>query len=404
MFVVPIGSNAPLYYFPWGTIGLISACSLVLLGSSTGLLPPLPELIESYGLVHGTGLHPVQWVASNFLHDGWAHLIGNMLFLWPFGLIVEGKLGWRAYLPLCLGLGVAESLLEQLCLAGPGISVGASSIIFGLMAVALVWAPYNDVEIAYGIWNPIGERWGTFDFPVLWLSALMIAKEAALTIWLDFPIGGELFHLVGAALGFGAGASMLQAGLVDCEGWDLWTVLRGQRRERAALLHTEARVLDGRSGELAALSDDEARELETGRKLRALTRIHYLLTAGRATEAWEEVRRTRQIIDGFRLGERDLTRVGQELLDAGHWREATEAFEEFIDRFPHEADVARLIVAEVLIGRQRRPAAALRKLEPVNRDRLGKIYLRRYDTLRAEAEALIDAGVIELEGQPWEST
>ena len=404
MFVVPIGSNAPLYYFPWGTIGLMALCTLVLLGSAGGLLPPVPDLIASYGLVHGEGLHPVQWLTSNFLHDGWVHLIGNLLFLWPFGLIVEGKLGWPRFVPLYLGLGVAESLLEQLCLTGPGVSVGASSAIFGLMAVALVWAPYNDIEMVYGVWDPLGEKWGSFDFPVLWLSVLMIAKEAALAAWLDFPVGSELFHLVGAAIGFGAGASILQAGLVDCEGWDLWSVLKGRRRERAVTLHTEARVLDGRSGEMAALSDDEARELETGRKVRALTRLHYLLAEGRAPEAWEEVHRTRQIIDGFRLGERDLTRLGQALLNAGHWREATEAFEEFIERFPHEADVARMIVAEILIGQQKRPAAALRKLGPVNRDRLGKTYLRRYESLIAEAEALIDSGVIELEGQPWESS
>ena len=271
MFLVPIGTDAPVYHFPWSTLGLIALSVLVHVAAAIGVLPPVESLAEDFALVHGTGLHPLQWVTSNFLHAGWWHLIGNMLFLWPFGLIVEGKLGWAKFLAVFVGLGVVECLLEQLCLPGPGRSLGASSIIFGLMAIACWWAPRNDVEMAYGVWTPFAYWVETFGLPVIWLSLLMVAQEAAVAAGLGFSIGSELFHLVGTAPGVGIGASLLRAGQIDCEGWDLESLWRGERREWATQLHTEAAVLDGRSHEMDALPPETEQEKRTGRKLRALT-------------------------------------------------------------------------------------------------------------------------------------
>lgn len=404
MYLIPIGTDAPVYHFPWGTIGLIALNVLLLLGSTLGWLPPVEKLAADYGLAHGQGLHPLPWVTSNFLHAGWIHLLGNMLFLWPFGLIVEGKLGWRRFVAVYLGLGVVESLLEQICLSGPGVSLGSSSIIFGLMAMAAVWAPRNDVELLYGFWAPFLVKVDTFDLPVAWLCALLVAMETAMAAWLGFPIGSELFHLVGAALGAGVGLSLLQAGLVDCEGWDAITLWQGNAPDRAVALHTEARVLDGRSAELEARSPEIEQRQRTGRKLRALRRIHERLQAGDAPGAWAELLKTRQVLDDFQLGPRDLSRLAQSLLDAQAWRETMAAYEELIDRVPAEAEAARLIVATVLIEQQRRPTAALKHLRAIDPQGLTGDQPQRYARLRAQAEALVAAGVVELEGQAWGST
>lgn len=403
MFLLPVSTDAPIYHFPWGTIGLIAVTSLVLFASTVGLLPPVETLAPGYGLVHGEGLHPLQWFTSNFLHANWGHLIGNMMFLWPFGLIVEGKLGWRRFLMVYFGIGIVESALEQICLPGPGVSLGASSIIFGLMAIACLWAPKNDIEMMWGIWAPFFVKIDTFDFPVLWLSLLMVAKEAAVAAWLRFSIGSELFHLVGAALGFGIGASLLKANLVDCERWDLWSVLKRSSSDAAVLRHTEARVIDGRSSEMAALSKETEQSKKTGRKIRALTRIHQCLTTNDAAGAWAELLRTRQVIDHFELGHRDLVRLAQALIDSEHWSESVAAYEELIERFPADAEVSRLIVAEILVDRHRRPTAALRHLDAIDPDRLTGKQPALYQRLKTTAEQLADSGVIELEGKSWES-
>jgi membrane associated rhomboid family serine protease len=401
MFLLPVASDAPVYHFPWGTISLIALCSLLLLGSTLGVLPPVEQLADDYGLVHGEGLHPVQWATSNFLHDGWVHLAGNMIFLWTFGLIVEGKIGWRRFLAVCAAIGVIECFIEQASLPGPGISLGASSVIFGLMAMALVWAPKNDVEIQYGIFMPMLVRVGSFDVPVLWLSGLMIAKEAALAWWLGFSVGSQLFHLAGAALGFGLAASMLKGGLVNCEGWDLWSVIGKERRARAVKLHTEAAVLDGRSHEMEALAPEVEKSKQTGRKVRALTRVHALLAEGKPAEALAEVRRTQQVLDGFALGQRDLSRLAEMLYDAQLWPESVDAISEYTERFPRGADLWRLMLAEIVLKRQQRPSAAVRVLTHIEPATLSPQHRRQFEQLRDTAERLIDSGVIELEGQAW---
>ena len=92
--------------------------------------------------------HPLQWVTSPFLHADLMHLIGNMIFLWAFGLVIEGKLGWLRFAALYLGMGVAQSAFEQVCTLGfgEGGSLGASAIIYGLMVMAMVWAPRNEMS------------------------------------------------------------------------------------------------------------------------------------------------------------------------------------------------------------------------------------------------------------------
>lgn len=403
MFLLPVGTDAPIYHFPWGTLGLMTISTLVLLAGSVGWLPPPDVLASQYGLVHGEGLHPWQWVTSNFLHAGWTHLIGNLMFLWVFGLIVEGKIGWARLVTLFLILGATECLLEQLLLPGPGLSLGASSVIFGLMAIAFVWAPRNDIEMAYGFWLPFVwvYRIGSFGVSVLTMSVLMVVKELLLAVWWRFPIGSELFHLVGAALGFGAGVSMLRGGWVDCEGWDLVSLLR--RQSSSGSRPQLPVLLDGRSPELDALTEEEQRSRQTGRKLRALRRVHRLLQQGRPRDAWQEVLQTKRLLDHFLLGPRDLNRLGQALFDVHAWRETVAVYEELIERFPQESDLARLIVADILIHHQGRPAAALRHLAQVDPTRLPGEASRRHAELRRAAEQLVDAGVVELEGRPWES-
>ncbi len=62
-----------------------------------------PGAAEFLALQTGNGLHPYQWLTNNFVHADFMHILSNMLFLWSFGLVVEGKLGWLRTLAVYLG-------------------------------------------------------------------------------------------------------------------------------------------------------------------------------------------------------------------------------------------------------------------------------------------------------------
>ena len=85
---------------------------------------------------------------SLFLHANFAHLFGNMLFLWIYGDNVEQHLGRLRYLLVYLGTGVAASAFHALAAMGSDIpSIGASGAISGVLGCYFVWFPRNVVRL-----------------------------------------------------------------------------------------------------------------------------------------------------------------------------------------------------------------------------------------------------------------
>ena len=92
----PLRDDRPTYTPPLVTTLLIVACAFVFL-----LRVMLDEysrnyFITVYGVVPAR-LRPVTLLTSMFLHGGWSHIIGNMLFLWAFGSSLEDAMGHRNF-------------------------------------------------------------------------------------------------------------------------------------------------------------------------------------------------------------------------------------------------------------------------------------------------------------------
>jgi membrane associated rhomboid family serine protease len=113
--------------------------------------PDVQEFIRQWGAVpryisHGERLATL--ITSMFLHGGWMHLIGNMVFLYVFGDNVEDAFGHVPYLLFYFLVGIAAGL-AQVFLAGesrlPG--VGASGAISGVMAAYLIKFAANRVRV-----------------------------------------------------------------------------------------------------------------------------------------------------------------------------------------------------------------------------------------------------------------
>lgn len=87
---------------------------------------------------------------SMFLHGGFLHLAGNMLFLWIYGDNVEHRLGSLRYLLAYLGCGVAATAFHALSSPGSDVPmVGASGAISGVLGFYFVFFPRNQVRLLW---------------------------------------------------------------------------------------------------------------------------------------------------------------------------------------------------------------------------------------------------------------
>jgi membrane associated rhomboid family serine protease len=87
-------------------------------------------------------------LTSMFLHGGWMHLGGNMLYLWIFGDNLEKVMGAARFLVFYLGCGLAASFAHIAFGAGSNIpAVGASGAISGVLGGYLVLFPRNQVRV-----------------------------------------------------------------------------------------------------------------------------------------------------------------------------------------------------------------------------------------------------------------
>jgi membrane associated rhomboid family serine protease len=116
------------------------------------LLQPQPITIDGqpYLIPEAPGPNPIQLtlLSSLFMHAGWLHLGGNMLFLWVFGDNVEHRAGPIFYLLIYLAFGVVGSLAQILSSAGSYIpTVGASGAISGVLGAYIVLFPTNRVTV-----------------------------------------------------------------------------------------------------------------------------------------------------------------------------------------------------------------------------------------------------------------
>src|SRR5579864_8465711 len=93
------------------------------------------------------GRHWITILTAMFMHAGWMHIIGNMVFLWAFGPEIEDSMGPPRYLAFYLLSGLAAAL-AQLAMA-PGSTVpnlGASGAIAGVMGAFLVTYPRDKIK------------------------------------------------------------------------------------------------------------------------------------------------------------------------------------------------------------------------------------------------------------------
>ncbi|MEX2272356.1 MAG: rhomboid family intramembrane serine protease [Vicinamibacterales bacterium] len=142
----------------------------------------LQSFVEAWGVVpreytDGVDLPPVipypVWstlFTSMFLHGGWGHLFGNMLFLWVFGDNVEHRIGHLRFFFFYLATGIAAALAHVFFNANSMIpTVGASGAISGVLGGYLLMFPRNRVYVL--MWG------GVATVPAVFMLGLWILMQ-----------------------------------------------------------------------------------------------------------------------------------------------------------------------------------------------------------------------------------
>jgi len=197
---------------------------------------------------------PVRMFSAMFLHGGWDHLIGNMVFLGILGLLVEGALGAGLFLTVYVMAGMGGQLFSLYWRWDEvGSALGASGAIAGLMGAFCVLWGMRRVRFFYWFWV-------IFDYarvPALWM----------LVPWLGWELSSMIFDSE-AAIGFDAHAGGIVAGAllavgVRQLGWQREAFMNEELlREAGAQARDDAAGLLGRLDYAPALVAYEQLALE----------------------------------------------------------------------------------------------------------------------------------------------
>jgi len=342
--LIPWDTDAPCYHFPWATIGLI-VLNVLLFGA---LVVTGGEGFEDWILTFGDGLHPLQWISNHFLHADVMHLVGNMIFLWAFGLVVEGKLGWKVFLPLYLAMGLVYGLIIQIVMShGEGGALGASGVIYSLLMMCLLWAPKNEFSCLL----ILGFRISTFEMPIMAFAGLYLALQLVFAWLRNFSMSSEMLHLTGAGIGLVVGWVMMRREWVDCEGWDLLSVWAGREGEKKI--------------EKAA-EQPKVEEFPLSRLNEAHDQVRRFVQEGNAAAALTLDNKMTSLTPEWMILESDLLALIKLFQQEKKWQSSVDLLVRYIKRFPQRCHLQRLRLAQILTLQIDRPQKALDVLAKVN--------------------------------------
>ena len=192
--LIPLGdSSRRPEHFPVMTTAIIVVNAFVFVLELAGG----DEFVKRWAMTPANIVAGHDWITiltAMFMHAGWMHIIGNMVFLWAFGPEVEDAMGPLRYLPFYLLSGLTAALAEIALMPHSTVpNLGASGAIAGVMGAFLVTYPRDQIR--------------TLVFFGWFVNTTFI--PAALLIGLWFVI--QLFSQVGSVAGAQSGGGVAYA-------------------------------------------------------------------------------------------------------------------------------------------------------------------------------------------------
>ncbi len=199
---IPIGDdNSKRVSFPFVTFALI-ASNVVMFYIEMQRGDTFVVKWSVLPLDYTSGFPPIQTlITAMFMHAGWAHLLGNMLYLFVFGDNVEDRLGHFRYLVFYLLCGMIAFLAQIIAYPSSNIpNLGASGAISGVLAAYLILYPKNKVRVLMGFFIVNVSAWFVLG---LWIVTQLVSGSVDVFNRASNATGGIAYmaHIGGFASG-----------------------------------------------------------------------------------------------------------------------------------------------------------------------------------------------------------
>ena len=180
----PYKDDNPRVLFPFVTFGIITLNMLIFLGQFwiSGNDPAIGKsLVYMYGFVPAE-FNPLTIFTSMFMHGGFAHIIGNMWFLYIFGDNVESILGHVKYFMFYLACGIGAALAQFFVEPASQVPmIGASGAVAGVLGAYMIRFPKARVHVLAVI--------------IIFITTFVVPAQIVLGLWFLMQLSGGLGSL-----------------------------------------------------------------------------------------------------------------------------------------------------------------------------------------------------------------
>jgi membrane associated rhomboid family serine protease len=282
-------------------------------------------------------LHPDQFrwwglITYAFLHDGFMHLAGNMLFLWVFGPNVEDRFGRLGYLAFYLLGGALAGGIHSLFYGNP--ILGASGAVAAVTGAYFVLFPHTRIKTIILFFII-----GVYEIPAWWIIGGQF-------LWNLFAQGtgasgnvATFAHLVGYVWGISVSMLLLAAGVLPREPYDLFTMSRQAARRRqfreAHFQHARAMAQSQRAGTPVA----EPAVVDALAQDRAEVTVHIPGDLPAAAAAYKKLlEKHGATVGASLLSRRSQYDLANYLFESGDHMTAATAYQLFLEGYPTDSE------------------------------------------------------------------
>lgn len=382
MFAFPLRTLAPSPYPPVVTLCLLG---VLLLCSTVGWCN---RDVYLGAMLSFQDIRALNWIMASLFHPSIGHFLLNALFIWVFGQLLEGRMGPGTFLSAVVVLIVIPNMFVQLFhvwldfqgAQGAGLLVGSSSLVFGLMALAIIYGYDHEIEV-----------WGYFIFTAmsfeigLWFFCLAYwIIQGSIIYYSGDPVAW--WHCVGFVWGGVLGIVMTMAEIVPVEGTNLLESAFGLKFNRRGIKNT---------GKSKQEEDAEVEERERREWIQAVPEMIAWVDQRRFAEVHQRMTR---LLAHNRFAKWDseiLRKLIQGHTAGGYWVEADHALQTFESQFPEELTPPLILGwahVKLELGRPRKALEVLRRMQGTSVRKDQKEVLLK---LADRAKEMIRTGLLE---------